>query len=397
MQNHEIEDSLYMQELARRIKDEDRASGSQMFQKVVAADQRRDEVQGVALERRGEVQGMAVERNVGYQSEEKEKVKNKNEDNRTINGQRNHFDARGLGKAFHQNFSSMDQERVEGIVKLGEKKDAEKQMEGKEKSKNKEINVKSDKHKGKDREKNRKSKDKDRDKEEKKEEKAKEMTESIKEKPKLKENVSKLKEGGKDSLDLQNVKSSGTFRLSNASPAAEVNLGKRKELEKNGYLHDNGTRPNKIPRQMSSSFPAVENLNAFEKCQTGILSSEKRGLANNHKVDAKEQKLNGLVIVQQPNIRSRKPSSVGITANENGEISSKPHPDVKYLSQILSIPEMEELPDANDQEWLFSSNNLQPKKPSSSSSGVDGTRQVWAQALWIESADISALPYVIPY
>ncbi|KAF2286751.1 hypothetical protein GH714_026794 [Hevea brasiliensis] len=185
----------------------------------------------------------------------------------------------------------MAQERVEGVVKLVEKKDAEKQMEGKEKSK----------HKGSD------------------------------EKPKLKENVSKLKEGSRDSLDFRNIKSSESLKLSNVSPAAEGNLGKRKELEENGYL---------------------------------------LGLANNHIVDIKEQKLNGLVAVQEPNMCSKKPSSVGVAANENSEISSKPHPDVKYLSQILSIPEMEEWPDANDQEWLFSSSHLLSKKPSGGSPGM---------------------------
>ncbi|XP_058005903.1 uncharacterized protein LOC110648889 isoform X2 [Hevea brasiliensis] len=384
LQNNEIKDSLCVQELARRIKDEDRASGSQMFEKVVATDQRR-----------GEIQGMVVERNIGNQSEEKEKFKNKNEDHRKINGQRNHFDTTGLGKAFHQNFVGMAQERVEGVVKLVEKKDAEKQMEGKEKSKHKGSDGKGNKHKGKDREKNRKSKDKDRDKEE-KTEKAKEITEPIKEKPKLKENVSKLKEGSRDSLDFRNIKSSESLKLSNVSPAAEGNLGKRKELEENGYLLDNGRRPNKFPRPLSSSFPAVENLR-LAKCQTAIQSSEKQGLANNHIVDIKEQKLNGLVAVQEPNLCSKKPSSIGVAANENSEISSKPHPDVKYLSQILSIPEMEEWPDANDQEWLFSSSHLLTKKPSGGSPGDDGTRQVWAEGLRIESADISALPYVIPY
>ncbi|KAF2292553.1 hypothetical protein GH714_025506 [Hevea brasiliensis] len=268
-------------------------------------------------------------------------------------------------------------------------------MEGKEKGMHKESDGKGDKHKSRDREKNRKSKDKYRHKEE-KEEKAKEITEPIKEKPQLKENVSKLKEGSKDSIDLRNIKSSETLKLTNASPSAEGNLAKRKELGKNGYLLDNGSRPNKFPRPLSS-FPAVENGKKLEQCQATIQTSEKPELAKNHKVEIKEQKLNGLIAAQQPNICSTKPSSVGMPANENGETSSKPHPDTKYLSQILSIAEMEEWPDVDDQKWLFSSNHLQSKRPSSSSTVVDGTQQVWAEALRIESLDISAMPYVIPY
>ncbi|KDP45290.1 hypothetical protein JCGZ_15155 [Jatropha curcas] len=419
LQNNERRDSnsIHIQELARRIRDEDRASGSQMVQKVAATDQRR-----------GEVRGMVVERSIGNQTEEKNKVKNRNEDQRKINGQRNHIEPRGLGTAFGQDISGMDRESVERIVKLVDKKDAEKQMDGKEKSKHKDSDSKSDKHKGKDRDKKRKSKDRDRDKEEKKEEKVKEIIETSKQKTKLKENVTKVIEANKDPLDFRNIKSSETLKLNNtspaaASPAAEGNLGKRKELERNGYLFDNGNRPGKFQRPLSSSNLAVENGKKSEQCQTVIqLSSEKQGISGHHKADGKEQKINGLIATKQPpNICSTKPSSTGIQAKEKGEISSKsqanenggtsskphanengvasskPHPDTKYLSQILSIPEMEEWSDASDQEWLFSSNSLQRKKPRISSPGVDGIPQVWAEALRLDSADISALPYVIPY
>lgn len=57
----------------------------------------------------------------------------------------------------------------------------------------------------------------------------KEITEPNK-KLKLKENVPQLEEGSKDPLDFRNHKASDT------NPATEGNLGKRKELGKNGYL-----------------------------------------------------------------------------------------------------------------------------------------------------------------
>lgn len=114
-------------------------------------------------------------------------------------------------------------------------------------------------------------------------------------------------------------------------------------------------------------------------------------------MDVKKRKLNGLIAAQQPNICSTKPSPVDILAYENGETPSKPHPDMKNLSQILYIPEMEKWPDDDDQEWLFSSNYSESKKPSSGYPVADGMLQVWAEALRIDSAGISALPYVIPY
>lgn len=164
------------------------------------------------------------------------------------------------------------------------------------------------------------------------------------------------------------------------------------------FFTDNGNRPNKFQRPLSSSHPVIENGKKLETSQTGVQFVSEKGPANNHRADIKERKINGLIAAQHPNVCSMRPLSAHVPTNENGEASAKPpHPDTKYLSQILSVPKMEEWSDFNDQEWLFSSNHLQSKKPNKVSSAVDGTRQVWAEAMWIESADIAALPYVIPY
>ncbi|KAJ4832142.1 hypothetical protein Tsubulata_048234 [Turnera subulata] len=407
-QNSDSKDSKYVQELAKRIRDEGTASGSQMVQKIAVPDQRSGP------------QGMAVESSIASHQEGKRKINERNEDPRKANGQRNHIDGRGLEKTFGEYLSSMDRERVEGISKPVEKKDVERQMEGKEKIKDKEADGKSGKHKDKDREKSRKSKDKDRDKEKKKEEKAKEMTELSKEQPKLKESSPnmkhsspklkesspklkesspKLKGSSKDSLDFRNARPSDPLKLSGINSADEGNPGKRKELEMNGYLLDNGIRPSKFPRPLPSSHPVIENGRKLESSQTAVqFAPEKLGPCNNSRPDIKEHKLNGLMANQQLNVSSRMPLSTKVSVNQNGEASEKPpHPDLKYLDVILSVPKMEECPDFIDNEWLFSNSHLQSKKPSVNSPGVDRTRQVWAEALHIESADISALPYVIPY
>lgn len=73
-----------------------------------------------------------------------------------------------------------------------------------------------------------------------------------------------------------------------------------------------------------------------------------------------------------------------------------PHPDTKYLNQILSVPKLDEWCGFDDQEWLFNNKTGRPvsKKPELH----DQVQvQVWSEAKHIESVDVCALPYVIPY
>lgn len=114
----------------------------------------------------------------------------------------------------------------------------------------------------------------------------------------------------------------------------------------------------------------------MESHQNSISSaSDKQGAAaNNTKIDKKESKINGVI------------------GAEVGHALKPPHPDIKYLTHLLSVPKMTEWCDLDDQEWLF-----QSKKPKVGCSIEDEAPQVWAEAVPIESADVCALPYVIPY
>lgn len=141
----------------------------------------------------------------------------------------------------------------------------------------------------------------------------------------------------------------------------------------------------------------MENERKSEPCQTVLKTvSEGQEAASNGKVDIKEHITIGLRGSGQPDTR---PSSSSTKVKENGEASAKPpHPDSKYLSQILTIPKMgDRSDDFDDQEWLFSSIGLGSKKAKVGSPGVESTPQVWAEAMQIESVDVFALPYVIPY
>ncbi|KAJ8899352.1 hypothetical protein K2173_018326 [Erythroxylum novogranatense] len=385
MPDKDINDSKYVHELVKRIREEDRVSGSQMLHKIPEAEQRRVEVQGWALD------NLYLD-----QLEEQQKLKDKNEDRSKVSGQRNHNDAGGVENTFGQSFSGMGQERVEGITKLVEK-DTEKEIERKEKSKHKENDNKGDKHKCRDPEKDRKAKNKKRDKEKKKEAKVREVSEPTNDQAKFKASSPLLKGSSKDSLDFRISRSSDPARLGSTNSTVEENLGKRKEVEINGYLPGNGERPNKLARPVSSSNLVIENGNKLEQCQTSIpTTSEKQGLVDNHRSNVMDRKINGFLTPLQTNDCKIRQSSANAPANENGEVYQKPpHPDLKYLNQILSVPKMDEWPDYCDQEWLLSSDH-KSKKLETGSSVTNGAIQVWAEARQ-KCADIVALPYVIPY
>ncbi|XP_059660084.1 uncharacterized protein LOC132306635 isoform X2 [Cornus florida] len=153
----------------------------------------------------------------------------------------------------------------------------------------------------------------------------------------------------------------------------------------------------KVDNKVSSSHPVLENGKKLEVHQLPIQStSEMQGAVNNHKKENKEPKINGSIAVQQPNVCSMKPLSAPVKAKAKVAVKP-PHPDSKYLSQILYVPKIEAWSDFDDQDWLFGNDNLQLKKPKLDSSKVDGTPNVWDEVLRMESADVTALPYVIPY
>lgn len=161
---------------------------------------------------------------------------------------------------------------------------------------------------------------------------------------------------------------------------------------------ENGSRPNKIQRPVAPPISSVENGRKLGACQTPPKPvSELQGIVCNPEV--KERRINGFIDSQEPKSHPPVPSVKG---KENGEASAKkrPHSDLKYLDQILNVPKREELHEVDDdeQEWLFGQSGMKllKKQRIDSTTSSDET-QVWNQALRIESADIVALPYVVPF
>ncbi|KAM7264744.1 hypothetical protein ACFE04_002427 [Oxalis oulophora] len=426
LRKNEIEDHKSVQELGKRIRDEERPTESQFAQGAT-----------VTKQRRPEMQAKIAENNIGIRTEEKHRTDYKKEEVRKFNGQNNHFvQTRGLEKSPARKLPVMDQKRTEGAIEP---------MEKKEENNYRENNGNLYKHKDKDRE----SKSTDKDKEKKKEEKGKEIGETFKE-------LTKLKPGEKNSLLTSNVKSP----LIGQSSAVGANHGKRKQPEINGFLLDNGHKPNKLSRptqlvengrklelspdagqnalEKQSNYKGNIKINGLLEVQRPNIPSknnlspakvEENGQADDQcpsllskprssspakidkdgKPEAQQPSIllkqhssspakldeNGKAEAQQPSIHSKKRSSSSAKVNENGKAREKPpHPDMKYLSEILTLPKVDMLDLDEDEEWLFGDNS---KKSKVDSLGNGETQQVWNEALRIDSADVVALPYVIPF
>ncbi|XP_010552028.1 PREDICTED: myb-like protein X [Tarenaya hassleriana] len=383
-------DSRFVQDLATRIRDGEAATGSQSEQKTITSDRR-----NVGLT------GRTVQNKSFYPVQE---TNLRRDAEKRINPQRNFAVAKSAENVAAQVSFGSSRKITEAMCKPTERKDQEKQKETPEKNKRKESAVKSDKPR--DREGLNKSepRDKDRNKE-KKEEEAEVVNQVDQEKTKFVEGGPRLKERDKDSLDTRNSKPPDLSKASNKNLTSEGNLGKRKDLERNGFLHENGfNRPNKLQRPAASPIssgvgngrklgPTRTELQSVETKTPPKSASEQQGTSC--RPDVKDHRVNGFVGSRELKAvpLNSLAAPVKVQVKENGEASvTLPHPDLKYLNQILGIPEREELPRFDDQEWLFDDSTVKSKKPR-----TDETREVWDQAFRIESADIAALPYVVPF
>ncbi|KAK8470770.1 hypothetical protein PHAVU_003G050800 [Phaseolus vulgaris] len=303
-----------------------------------------------------------------------------------------------LGKYFENNLEAtvegkekVKEKKEEGTEKTEEEKVKEKKDEGKEKVKKKKDDKRRDKRKDKEKEKKGHGKNKDRDKEKKKEEKAKESSE-------LKTTEqNKLKESNKIELKDSNCFAQ-LSRDSQEDAVGGENLKKRKDIESNGVPRVDDSLPNKFPK-LSSSHPLTKNGRTLEPWQISIPNaSDRPQVTTGVKVENKEGKKNEIFETQSFSVSSKKTRTDTVPVEFVTEASAKPsHPDSKYLGQVYSVPKVDQWSDFDDQEWLFDRNVSPKRKSVVQSSEVEDTPQVWAGALRIESADVFALPYVIPY
>lgn len=143
----------------------------------------------------------------------------------------------------------------------------------------------------------------------------------------------------------------------------------------------------------------------MELCQISTKISPPRAEQTNKvKVNREEKKINGIKGAAHSSHNSSvhpplSSAQAELLLAEASSLLKLPHPDSKFLSEILKVPKLDELSDLDDdQAWLFSRNKQNFKKSSGGRSFVfEGTPEVWGESLHIESADIYAMPYVFPY
>ncbi|XP_059318331.1 uncharacterized protein LOC132068680 [Lycium ferocissimum] len=400
----ETEDSKFVQELGRRIRDEEKGAQSQLAERF-PVEWKRDE----KPERVGKV--------FGNSAEDKEKNKEKGFDNHKMDAQAFTGEHKVGANAIPPGLSTMAKSNFEGIPRPLEE-NVGKKREEKQKHKERRDGKPREKNKDKDREKHSHGKQKDKEKEKKKEEKAKDKS-GFK-----KSQEDKSKDNNKnDFVVLSNNKLPPVSKENIAGTVTEGIDRKRKNVETNGFLHESEVRPAKLLRPSSSQQPTQNGKKLDTHPKADLFSSIKQGVATDTRVENKEQKVNGSLEGQplfsvkakapspipgadQIAEASKKPlfsvkakaSSVIPGADQIAEASKRPpHPDSKYLSQILTIPKMDDWSGFDDQEWLSGSKRTPAKDAEMCPDEVNKEHCVWSEALQIDSADICALPYVIPY
>ncbi|XP_042065852.1 DEAD-box ATP-dependent RNA helicase 42-like [Salvia splendens] len=195
----------------------------------------------------------------------------------------------------------------------------------------------------------------------------------------------------------------------------EASIKKRKDMDTNGFLHDGEIRPNKVQRLSPTENGRISTK--FSSCKHNIPNkvwSDHGGQLNNGINEARKpspSKPNHPSGVNKFNHQNFVPPKTPDPARSNVNEAPKmhkmkdhaaeasrrpPHPDSKYLSQILAVPTVGDWSEEDDQEWLLGKNG-HPNKPTLEPARVKEELQVWSEAVHIKSADVCALPYVIPY
>ncbi|KAE9603000.1 hypothetical protein Lalb_Chr12g0205611 [Lupinus albus] len=427
--NHlaENKDSKFLLEFDRRLKDNNGGAGNQFVQKFSNTNNHRKDDGTVKLVAKGndtwpgskeKLEDMDLDANKSDRKGIRAEVQPIG--NATFQSHGGNFHPRVDGNPglLEKNFDRTMEAAVEGKGMVKEKKDEgkekkvkEKKDEGKDRVKEKKDDKRRDKKKDKEKEEKKgHGKDKDRDKAKKKKEKVKEHNE-------LKNtDQNNLKESNKVAPTGLNSFTQ-VSRNSHENAVSAENIRKRKEIESNGVPRANGNWPNKLPKP-SPSHPFTENGKILEPCHVSIPNASCRpGVTTSVKLDNKEYKINGFIKAPPPFAASSNKAQIATEPivpvteapakppdpdvkflSQVTEASAiPPHPDAKYISQVYSVPKMEAWSDFDDQEWLFGSSSSQERKPVVKSSEVEDTRRVWAEALHIETADVYALPYVVPY
>lgn len=153
----------------------------------------------------------------------------------------------------------------------------------------------------------------------------------------------------------------------------------------------------KLNKKVLSGQLIAENGRKLESSQqpcTFPSAAERKGAISKPKFDNDQEVRSNGIGVRKADACSKRPPGQRKESVENH--LKPPHPDAKFLTEILSIPKVE-WSDMDDLSWLYPKEDQVENKCTRVSTKVEEPKEVWAEALHLESADITALPYVIPY
>lgn len=148
--------------------------------------------------------------------------------------------------------------------------------------------------------------------------------------------------------------------------------------------------------KLNKKVPISENGRKLESSHQPctIPSAERKGGISKPKFDNDQEiRINGIGLRKSDACSKRPPDQLKETVENR---LKPPHPDAKYLTEILTVPKVKRS-DIEDLSWLYAKEDQGEKKCGRVSTKVEEPKEVWAEALQLESADIIALPYVIPY
>ncbi|XP_047087287.1 myb-like protein X [Lolium rigidum] len=168
---------------------------------------------------------------------------------------------------------------------------------------------------------------------------------------------------------------------------------KREDLNTNDSLHEHGMRMTKMPRTSPANHLRVNGKTLKHSQGTApcssTLSAGSTPCGADMLQDIKECCNDGIT---GSRYLEKHKSLVSSASYDSSEVYlTPPHPDTKYLSQLYSIPAADDCSEYIDQDWLFSGDLVHRK-----STVAAEPLQVWAEAQPMDSADVVAMPYIVP-
>jgi hypothetical protein len=157
-------------------------------------------------------------------------------------------------------------------------------------------------------------------------------------------------------------------------------------------LTENGEKTTKLPRM--SPITCVNGKTSSHFQRIAPYSSMELVAANAQEVDRhKPQDGHSNGTTGSHYLEQQKVSVSSSVCNSDEGYLKPPHPDTKYLSQVQSIPPRGDVSECINQDWLFSEDRVEREAASFEAAE---SHQVWSDAQLIDTANVVALPYVIP-